>query len=112
MAMRGIEQPNDPVLDDLVSKLSAVYHPEKIYLFGSRATGNARADSDYDLLILIQDDAPDELKTATKGYEALWGIRVPVDVVVWTHSEFYKRVDIPNTLPAEVVREGREVHVA
>jgi uncharacterized protein len=102
----------EPVLLDMIGKLVPVYHPLKIYLFGSRARGSASPDSDYDLLILVPDDAPDSLKTAGNAYRALWGITVPVDVVVMTKSYFDNSVDIQNSLAAEVMREGRALHVA
>ena len=37
------------VLTDLVRRLVEAYHPERIYLFGSKARGDAGPDSDFDL---------------------------------------------------------------
>lgn len=39
-------------LAQLLSDIRAHYSDAKIYLFGSRATGRARPDSDYDLIII------------------------------------------------------------
>ena len=39
-------------LAQLLSDIRAHYTDAKIYLFGSRATGRARPDSDYDLIII------------------------------------------------------------
>ncbi|HEY9869511.1 MAG TPA: nucleotidyltransferase domain-containing protein [Candidatus Obscuribacterales bacterium] len=103
---------SDPLLQDLVRRLVDAYHPERIYLFGSRARGSARLESDYDFLVVVSNNSPDELKSAGKAYEALWGVTVPVDVVVWTQEEFDKRLHIRTSLPAEVSREGMLVHVA
>ena len=47
----------DPVLADIVRRLSALYHPERIYLFGSHARDEASRDSDYDLMVIVPDDA-------------------------------------------------------
>jgi predicted nucleotidyltransferase len=92
--------------------LIAAYHPARIYLFGSRARGVYRPDSDYDILIVINDDAPRELQSAGKAYEALWGIRVPVDVLVLTESAFNERLHVDTSLPSEVIREGKILHAA
>src|SRR5580700_10539864 len=103
---------SDPILQDVVKRLVAAYHPSKIYLFGSRARGLAAFGSDYDLLLIVPEDADRNLKTAGKAYEALWGIKVPVDVVVWTNNEFNKRLHLDNSLPAVVMREGTLLHAA
>ena len=47
-------------LNDIVSRLVEAYDPERIYLFGSHARGEAGPDSDYDLLVIVRDDAPPE----------------------------------------------------
>ncbi len=103
---------SDPILRDVVKRLVDVYHPNKIYLFGSRARGSASFASDYDLLLVMPEDADRKLKTAGKAYEALWGIKVPVDIVVWTNNEFNKRLHLDNSLPAVVMREGTLLHAA
>lgn len=41
---------NDPLLAEIVRRLAEVYSPERIYLFGSTARGDAGHDSDYDLI--------------------------------------------------------------
>jgi predicted nucleotidyltransferase len=42
-------QIHDPVLGEIVRRLVDDCQPERIDLFGSRARGNAGADSDYDI---------------------------------------------------------------
>jgi hypothetical protein len=41
-----------------VRRLVEAYHPERIYLFGSKARGDAGPDSDFDLMVIVSDDAP------------------------------------------------------
>jgi len=48
----------DPLLGEIVRRLTEVYRPKRIYLFGSTARGDAGPDSDYDLMIVLPDDAP------------------------------------------------------
>lgn len=47
----------DPVLRRLVTELNALYGEriERIVLFGSRARGEARTDSDYDVAVFLKD---------------------------------------------------------
>jgi predicted nucleotidyltransferase len=81
-------------------------------LFGSRANGNPRHDSDYDVMIVVNDDAMPEFKSSKLAYDVLWGIDASVDVLVWTKESFNKRVHIPNSLPAEILRSGERLNVA
>ena len=103
---------SNPILQDVVKKLVDVYHPRKRYLFGSQARGTASSESDYDLLLVVSENADRKLKTAGKAYSALWGIKIPIDVVVWTDTEFNKRLHLNNSLPAVVAREGKLLHAA
>jgi len=65
---------NDPMLTELLRRLVQAYEPERVYLFGSRARGEGGPDSDYDLLLVVADDAPPsagDLGWLTKCYAAL-----------------------------------------
>lgn len=44
----------DPKLAEMVRRLVTALKPERIYLFGSRARGEAGADSDRDLLVPVE----------------------------------------------------------
>ena len=54
----------DPGLARLVAHLVELIvgelRPLQVWLFGSRAEGRARPDSDYDLLVVLPNDAPSE----------------------------------------------------
>ena len=99
-------------LAEIVRRLVEAYHPECIYLFGSQARGEVGADSDYDIMLIVPDDAQAELRASRRAYEALWGLKIAVDVLVWTRSEFDKRLHLQASLPATVLREGRLLHAA
>ncbi len=103
---------SDSLLAEIVSRLVAIYHPERIYLFGSRARSTAYADSDYDLMIVAGDDAPADLRRSRAAYEALWGLPAGADVLVWTHTAFEQRLHLRASLPATVTREGALVYAA
>ena len=50
-----LTQLDDPALAEFVRRLVEIYHPLRIYLFGSRARGDARPDSDFDLAVFLRD---------------------------------------------------------
>jgi predicted nucleotidyltransferase len=97
---------NDRVLAELVRRLVAAFQPERIFLFGSKARGDAGPDSDYDLLVLVGDEAPPERRRSRLAYQALRGTRTAADVLVWSRKEFDRRLHLAASLPAIVDREG------
>ncbi len=58
----------------------------QVLLFGSRARGEARADSDLDLLIVVP-DACRKREVAVRIRLALWGIGYGVDIIALTESD-------------------------
>lgn len=102
----------DQHLAEIVRRLAEAYRPEQIYLFGSKARSDGGPDSDYDLLIVVPDDAPSERKRSRIAYRAMRGTGIAADVLVCTRSYFEARRHLRASLPGTVLREGRLVHVA
>lgn len=98
---------DDQPLAEMVRRLTDAYDPEKIYLFGSKARGDTGPDSDYDILLVVADEAPPEKRRSRLAYQALRGTRVAADILVWTMTEFDRRLHLTASLPAIVVREGK-----
>lgn len=101
-----------PALAEIVRRLVAAYEPERVYLFGSRARGDAGPDSDYDLLLVVPDSAPPERQRGRLAYEVLWGLGTAADVLVWTRERFESRLALKASLPSTVVREGKLLYAA
>jgi predicted nucleotidyltransferase len=102
----------DPILQEIVERLVARFRPSRVYLFGSRARGEATLDSDYDVLMVVADSATPAHRREMDACDALWGVPAAVDVLVWSESEFQKRLGARASLPATVVREGVLLHAA
>ncbi|MDI6761510.1 MAG: nucleotidyltransferase domain-containing protein [Thermodesulfobacteriota bacterium] len=97
---------DDPVLAGIVRRLVEAFQPERIYLFGSKARSDENRDSDYDLMIVVPDNAPPEKRRSRLAYQALRGTRVAADVLVLPHQAFESRLHLKASLPATVIREG------
>lgn len=76
MLRRSIE---DAKLKEAVGHLVEALHPRAIILFGSRARGTNRADSDYDLLVVS-----DELRDYDDVYRPIAGKGLHCEVVPCT----------------------------
>lgn len=102
----------DPILAEIVHRLAEVYRPERIYLFGSTARGEAGPDSDYDLMVIVPDDAPGELRSPALGYKAMEGLPRSGDFLVWTRADFEKRLHLKAPLPSTILREGQLLYAS
>ncbi len=102
----------DPVLSEGVRRLVDVYRPERIYLFGSTARGDAGPDSDYDLMVIVSDGTPAADRDSGRAYKAIWRLGAASDVLVWTRQQFDSRLHLRASLPSTIAREGRLVYAA
>lgn len=102
----------DPLLSEITDRLVQAYRPERVYLFGSTARGDAGPDSDYDILMVVRDDASPEALSARLAYDVLWGLRASADVHIVRRDMFDSRLHLKASLPATVVREGRLLYAA
>jgi uncharacterized protein len=88
------------------------YQPNRIYLFGSKAWSEYGPDSDFDLMVIVPDDASPARKRSRLAYDVLRGTGTAADVLVWTRSAFESRLHLVASLPATVIREGKLLHAA
>lgn len=101
------------VIDGIVAKLRAEYAPVGIVLFGSRAEGRARPDSDIDLLIIMDLPAPKHpIDRIREVQRLLLDARdgMALDVVVSTPQEFERRLAIGDHFYQDIVRRGVPVY--
>jgi predicted nucleotidyltransferase len=100
---------NQDLFQDIVGRIIEAAQPEKVILFGSRARGEARPDSDFDLLVIKQSDEPCCRRDASL-YLALAGLNVVVDVMVYTPEEVTEWSAVPQAFITTAVREGKVLY--
>lgn len=93
-------------IEPLLKRIQEHLNPLQIYLFGSRARGDARPDSDWDLAAIVPNDASPEYFDPMKLWQALRADSVPADVVVITCGELEEDANVTNSLPYSLSREG------
>jgi uncharacterized protein len=100
----------EDVLSDIGQAIVREVAPERIYLFGSRARGEARQDSDVDLLIVVSEPFGPEhsrFQEINRVYRALSSFRIPIDVLLYSSDEFAKWSQSLNHVVAHCSREGK-----
>ncbi len=98
-----------PPLERIVYAIRDRISPELILLFGSRATGGAHEDSDYDLMVVLHDSSDLE-RDRREAYDALQAIGVGADVLVRSVSDYQRRQADPGFLDWLVARKGVLLH--
>jgi predicted nucleotidyltransferase len=96
----------DQVLEQVVKRITAAIQPDRIVLFGSRARGDARSGSDYDLLVIRQSSEP-RYRRAVPLYVALADLPVEVDVLVYTPEEVREWSGVREAFVTTALRQGR-----
>jgi len=74
-------------LEEIVRRLVIEFQPEQIILFGSHAWGAPTQDSDLDLLVIVSESKEAPHERAVRAHHCLWGVLVPMDLLVRTRAE-------------------------
>ncbi len=109
MSTQRLASLNDDLVQDIVRRIVEMAQPDKVILFGSRARGDARPDSDFDVLVIKDSDEPGYRRDAPL-YLALAGLNAPVDVMVYTPEEIREWSAVPQAFVTTAVREGKVVY--
>jgi predicted nucleotidyltransferase len=97
----------DAGLRDLVARIVARANPVQVWLFGSRARGDHEEASDYDILIVVDDDWPAGKANALEAYKLIEGRKVPADALMVRRATFMQNRGVIGTLSDIVWAEGK-----
>jgi len=89
---RNLGHPGEAAADlvpirTLLARIQGKYHPEQIWLFGSRARGDARPASDWDLLVVVPDSTDEGDLDPLTAWRLQKGSGVHADVIPCKASE-------------------------
>lgn len=88
-----------PILEHLETALKPYMNTVRgLYFHGSRARGNHREDSDYDLVLITRDKIDDKLKSELKEHN--------IQVEVFTLSQVKKQLDLTPSYLLTVLKES------
>ena len=107
----------DRVIEKFISGLEKYGLKEKIarmYLFGSRAKGAERHDSDYDLLLVVNfKETSDVIKFKDKAYDIVMDILLNtghvVSLKIFKKMEFERLCSLETPFTKNVLKEGIKI---
>lgn len=102
---------DERILQQAVKRIVAAAQPSRVILFGSHGRGDADAGSDLDLLV-VKPQVADKYVEMIRLHEAVGGIGVGVDLLVYSEAELEERRDWCTSPVYWALREGRTVYVA
>ena len=100
---------DEATLQEITQRLVAALDPDQVSLFGSRSRGDAREDSDMDLLVVKCSDEPRHLR-AIPAYRALRGMGIPKDILWVTPDEIAQWRLISNHVVTRGMKEGKGLY--
>ena len=99
----------DLIIERMVQRIVDVSNPLKIILFGSRARGTARQDSDVDLLIVMP-AVKSKTRAAAEVYGYLGAVGLSKDIVIVTPEELEEYKEIEGSLIKPALIEGKVLY--
>jgi uncharacterized protein len=111
LARVGPQIEDPPELDRVVRRLVEAFDPVAIYLFGSRARGDAGEDSDYDLMLVLADDS-ERVRSRQEVWQTARSRRIFVNPFLTRTGSFAWRRHEVGTLEYEVQVDGVRLYPA
>ena len=102
--------PHVAAIQTLLDRIVAHWRPLQVWLFGSRARGDATPESDWDLFVVVDDSTGDDELDPGVGRRLRRECGVRADVIPWRASEFVEFRHTPNTLAYSVANDGVLLH--
>ena len=97
------------LVGEIVRRIVETVQAERVILFGSRARGDARPESDVDLLVIAYSKQP-RYRRAVPLYGALSDILVPMDIIVYTPEEVEEWKGVRQAFVTTAIREGKVLY--
>jgi len=98
-----------PTLAEITKRLVHALHPSRLILFGSGARGEARPDSDLDVLVVLP-SIKDRHASTVAALRVLKDITQDVDVLVASEEEAETTGRIRGTVLNAALTEGRVIY--
>jgi predicted nucleotidyltransferase len=107
-----VKKADQKIVDQIKETLKAKYKPTRLFLFGSRANGTAKKDSDYDFVMVVPGKHRTSIDDLGKARSLVWSKhQVSADIFIYSEKEFADWKDEFNSIPEVAVTTGKEIEL-
>jgi len=102
---------NQQIFNEIQTLKRQILPNEKVILFGSQARGDAREDSDWDLLVIVNSNSTnleDEIKYSYPFAKLGWIYNIDMNVLLYSTNDWEKRNF--TLFYKNVLKEGIEIN--
>src|SRR4051812_26824365 len=109
MKVQEIAVPGDPPVAEITRRIVQAFDPVRVVMFGSRARGEHRPDSDIDIFVEMKTDLrpADRIRAV---YDLFGPRRWSMDLIVFTPEEVREHRNYRNSILRTVEAEGRVLY--
>ncbi len=107
-----MKKSDQKTVDQIKETLKAAYNPLRLFIFGSRANGTAKKDSDFDFVMVIPAKHKTSLDDLAKARSLIFKKhKVSADVFIYSEKEFEDWKDEFNSIPETALNTGKEIEL-
>ena len=100
------------LIEQIKETLKAKYKPKRLFLFGSRANGAAKENSDYDFVMVVPGQHQTSVDDLSEARSLVWQKhKVSADIFIYSEKEFADWKDEFNSIPEVAVNTGKEIEL-
>jgi predicted nucleotidyltransferase len=97
---------SEEIIAEAIDRLVETANPQRVYLFGSYARGDARDESDLDFLV-VEKSVESRRREMVRLHDSIRSMRIPVDILVVSETAFEEWANVRGTVIHKAVTEGR-----
>ncbi len=97
------------LINEITTRITSRFDPDRIILFGSYANGTQRDDSDLDLLIIQETNLPPQ----KRGFDirmSLIGLMMPFDILIYTKSEYEREKENKYSFLSSAIKNSKVLY--
>ena len=101
--------PTQAEIETVAKRIGVAANAKSVILFGSYARGDAKENSDVDLLVIAESDLP-RFKRSRELYKLFKPYPFGMDILVYTPAEVKKNQKCPLSFVSTVLKEGKKIY--
>ena len=102
-----MREPDSMILREFVGRVRRVFPEARVWAFGSRARGDASAESDFDVCVVIPDSGGDAKAQIQRfAWEVGFGHGLVITALCYTEAEFTQGPRSAGPLVRTILAEG------